>query len=325
MATVSRVLNGYSDVSPETRQRVQEAIRKEGFVPDRAARSLVTGRSQVIGVILETGPGHPDLQHPFFQEVLVGLKRSLEAAAYDLLLLGGDGDGSVSGGYLRRMRHHRVEGAVLMGTDRHDPGVAEIIQAAVPCMAVDLDLDGGRTGYVMSNNVEGAALAVRHLHELGHERIALIGGSTNTKPGVDRLLGFRREIERLGLPHRTEYVREGDYYPVSGEASMSTLLGLETPPTAVVAASDLMAAGALQAVADRDLRVPHDVAIVGFDDIQIAPLLRPALTSVRQDKQGLGAAAAETLVRLIQEPELEPPVITLPVELVIRESSGGPR
>lgn len=319
VATVSRVLNDYPDVSPETRARVWEAVRKERFVPDRTARSLVTGRGYVIAVILETGDGHPDLLHPFFQEVLMGLKRSVSASSYDLLLLSTPGEDR---SYERRIRHHRVDGVVLMGARRTDPRIAEVLEAAVPCMAVDLDVAGPRAGSVASDSVEGAAMAVRHLHELGHRRIALIGGPAETKPGADRLAGFRREVERLGLPREDGYEQEGNFYPGSGHAAMDALLSLPQPPTAVVAASDLMAASAIQAVAERGLRVPDDVAVVGFDDIQIASLLQPSLTTIRQDMQGLGTAAAEALVRLIADPELEGPVITLPVELVVRESSG---
>ncbi len=327
MATVSRVLNDYPDVSPETRERVQEGIREANFLPDRTARSLVTGRSHVIGIILETGAGHPDLQHPFFQEVLVGLKHSMASAAYDLLLFATDRPGKAveAHSYLRRMQHHRIDGVVLMGTDRQDPHIEEVVQSGVPCMAVDLRMKGGRTGFVTSDNFGGAALAVGHLHELGHRRIALIGGPRDTLPGGDRLLGYRRELERLGLPHRSDHVREGDFYPDSGYAAMEAFLNLPEPPTAVVAAADLMAAGAIQCLADRGLHAPDDVAIVGFDDIPLAALLQPALTTVRQDKEGLGAAAAQAVVRMIADPELEPPAVTLPVELVVRESSGGAR
>jgi LacI family transcriptional regulator len=321
VATVSRVLNDYPDVSPETRARVWEAVRKMRFVPDRTARSLVTGRGNVIAVILETGEGHPDLLHPFFQEVLVALKRSVGASSYDLLLLSSPGD---DGGYGQRIRHHRVDGVVLMGARRTDPRIAEVLEAGVPCMAVDLDVAGPRAGSVSSDNVEGAAMAVRHLHELGHRRIALIGGPADTKPGADRLLGFRREVVRLRLPRTRGYVQEGDFYPGSGRAAMLALMDLPTPPTAVVSASDLMAASAIQAAAERGLSVPGDLAVVGFDDIQIAALLQPSLTTIRQDKQGLGTAAAEALVRLIADSQMEAPVITLPVELVVRESSGIP-
>lgn len=327
VATVSRVLNNYPDVSPDTRERVLAAIRDRDFTPDRAARSLVTGRTHVIGIFLETGAGHPDIQHPFFQEVLVGLKQTLGGTGYDLLLFSTPNPGNGFGPahkYLKRVRHHRVDGVVLMGVDRHDPQVEEVVRSGIPCMAVDLDLEGGRTGYVTSDNVAGAAMVVRHLHDMGHRRIALIGGPTDTRPGVDRLLGFRRELERLRLEHRPEYVREGDFYPESGYAAMAALLELPEPPTAVFAAADLMAAGALQAIAERGMSVPGDVAVVGFDDIQLAAFLRPSLTTIRQDKLGLGGAAGEALIRLIEDPSLDPSVLTLPVELVVRESSAPP-
>jgi LacI family transcriptional regulator len=325
VATVSRVLNDYPDVSPKTRRRVQEAIRTEGFVPDRTARSLVTGRSRLIAVVLETGVGHPDLQHPFFQEVLVGLKRVAGPSAYDLLLFsaGDVGGGSGGHGYLGRIRHHRVQGVVLMGVARDDPQIEEVARSGVPCMAVDLDLAGGRTGSVMSDNLGGAALAVRHLHALGHRRIAHIGGPTATMPGAHRLMGFADEIRRLGLPHRPEYVRRGDFYPDSGHRAMAELLDLQEPPTAVFVSADLMAAGAIQALADRGLRAPDHVAVVGFDDIHIAPLLQPALTTIRQDMPGLGEAAARALVEMIADPAADAPAITLPVQLIVRESSGG--
>jgi LacI family transcriptional regulator, galactose operon repressor len=325
VATVSRVLNNYPDVSAETRERVLEGIRESKFLPDRTARSLVTGRSQVIGIILETGAGHPDLQHPFFQEVLVGLKHTVASAAYDLLLFATERPGTSveAHSYLRRMQHHRIDGVILMGTDHRDPLIQEVVQSGVPCMAVDLGVEGGRTGYVTSNNVQGGMLAVQHLHELGHRRIALIGGPGDTLPGGDRLLGYRREIEQLGLPYRSDHVRVGDFYPDSGYAAMDAFLNLPETPTAVVAAADLMAAGAIQCLADRGLRAPDDVAIVGFDDIPLAGLLQPALTTIRQDKEGLGAAAGQAVVRMIADPEFAPPVVTLPVELVVRESTAG--
>ena len=325
VATVSRVLNDYPDVSPETRARVLATIREMDWTPDRAARALVTGRSHTIGVILETGAGHPDMQHPFFQEVLGGLKRSVGEAGFDLLLFGTieHRTAGSSSGFLGRARHHRVEGVVIMGVDRDDPNVEALTRSNLPCMAIDQDFGGGRTGYVSSNNVDGAAAAVRHLADTGHSRIALIGGPTDTRPAVDRLLGFRRELRRLNLPYRPEYVREGDFYPESGHKATMALLDEPEPPTAVFAASDLMAVGALNAIRERDLDVPTDIALVGFDDIQIASFLRPSLTTVRQDGQGLGSAAGEALLRMVEDPEIEPPTITVPVELVIRDSSGG--
>lgn len=326
VATVSRVLNNYPDVSPKTRERVLAHIRELDWTPDRAARTMVTGKTNVIGVILDTGTGHPDFQHPFFQEVLAGLKHTLGNLGYDLLVFSTENPGNAFARgetYSSRARHHRVDGVVLMGTDRHVSQVQELVRSGLPCMAVDLDLEGGRTGYVMSDNVGGAVLAVRHLHDLGHRRIAMIGGPTDTRPGVDRLLGYRRELNRLGIEYRAEYVREGDFYPETGYAEALALLELPERPSAIFAAADLMAAGALQAINEQGLAVPKDVAVVGFDDIQIAPLLQPALTTIRQDKQALGGAAGEALIRLITDPDLQPPVITIPVELVVRESTSA--
>jgi LacI family transcriptional regulator len=331
VATVSRVLNNYPDVSPETRERVLAHIRELDWTPDHAARTMVTGKTNVIGVVLDTGSGHPDLQHPFFQEVLAGLKHSLGNLGYDLLLFSAERAGNASGdgasargeSYASRARHHRVDGVVLMGANPHAPQVDEIVRSGLPCMAVDLDLEGGRTGYVMSDNVTGAGLAVRHLHDLGHRRIAMIAGPADTRPGVDRLLGYRRELSRLGIEHRPEYVREGDFYPGTGYTQTLALLDLPERPSAIFAAADLMAAGALQAIGERGLAVPRDVAVVGFDDVQVAPLLQPPLTTIRQDKEALGGAAGASLIRMIEDPNIEPPVITIPVELVVRESTSG--
>jgi LacI family transcriptional regulator, galactose operon repressor len=321
------VLNDYVDVSPKTRARVLKVARELDYTPSAAARTLVMQRSQVIGVILFTGEGHPDLQHPFFQEVLVGLKHEVGARGYDLLLFATEnpGNGFSEYSYLRRARHHGVDGVVVMGVDARDPEVQKLVRSKIPCVAVDLDLLGRRTGHVISDNFGGARLAVRHLHENGHERIATITGMLSTRPGVDRLLGYREELEALALPYRDDYVQEGDFYFESGHAGMQGLLDLDEPPTAVFAAGDLMAAGAVRAIEERGLAVPDDVALVGFDDIQLAAMMQPSLTTIRQDKVGLGAAAGDALVRMLEQANAAPPVETLPVELVVRESSRAPR
>jgi LacI family transcriptional regulator len=325
VATVSRVLNGYRDVSDETRRKVLALAEELDYTPSAAARTLVTQRSHVIGVILDTGPEHPDLQHPFFQEVLVGLTHRIGAAGFDLLLfateLPGNGYGPHS--YLKRARHHRVDGVVLFGVDPVDPEVARLLESGIPCVAIDADVRGEHAGRVGSDNVAGARLAVRHLHALGHERIATIAGPQATVPGADRLRGYREAFAELGLHADEALVQEGDFYPESGADAMTALLALPEPPTAVFAASDLMAIGALRAAQGLGRRVPEDVAIVGFDDVELAAQLRPALTTVRQDKLGLGAAAAEGLIRMIEDESAEAPVVTLPVELAVRESCGA--
>jgi LacI family transcriptional regulator len=323
VATVSRVLNGYADVGDATRQRVLLHARRLDYTPNAAARTLVTRRSHLIGVVLFTGDRHPDIQHPFFQDVLVGLKHGVGSVGYDLLLFASDvADRPQS--YLRRVRQHRLDGVVLWGVDRASPALAELLASQTPVIAVDIDVTGERATWVASDNLGGARLAVRHLHALGHARIATIAGLEVTKPGLDRLLGFRAELDALGLPRRAEYERFGDFYAESGEKAMRELLELDEPPTAVFAAADMMAVGAIRAARSGGLRVPEDVAVVGFDDAAVASFLHPSLTTIRQDRTGLGLAAARALVREIEEPDAAPPpALMLPVELVVRESCGG--
>jgi len=315
-------------VSAATRERVLAAARSLDYAPSAAARTLVGRRSQLIGVILFTGLEHPDIGHPFFQDVLVGLKHGVGAAGYDVLLFATerpDADGNGAHSYLGRARHHRVDGVVLMGVDRDDPEVAKLVEADVPLIGVDLDVSGPRASYVSSDNVGGARLAVRHLHALGHRRIATIAGPEVHKPGADRLVGFRAELQALGIASRPEYELIGDWYTQSGEQAMRSFLELPEPPTAVFAAADLMAVGAMKAARDVRLSVPEDIAVIGFDNIQLASLVHPALTTIHQDKVGLGQAAARALLEQIENPDLTPAALTLPVELIVRASCGWQR
>ena len=175
VSTVSRVFNGYDDVSQATRERVLDVARRLDYAPSAAARTLVKQQSQLIGVVLFTGYEHPDIHHPFFQEVLVGLKHGIGELGYDLLLFATEQPGSSRGrphSYLRRARQHRVDGIVVMGVDRDDPEVEKLVRADIPVMAVDLDVVHDHTSFVASDNIGGARLAVRHLNGLGHTRIA---------------------------------------------------------------------------------------------------------------------------------------------------------
>jgi LacI family transcriptional regulator len=326
VATVSRALNGSAEVSEATKHRILSLAEELDYTPSAAARTLVRRRSHVIGVILETGPGHPDLLHPFFQEVLVGLKQGAGARGYDLLLFASDEPGNGFGGthsYLRRAGHHGVDGAVVMGMTASDSEIVKLAESGLPCIAVDAQIPGPRTGFVMSENREGAALAVRHLLDLGHERIATITGGLGTRPGDDRLEGYREELARAGVGPRREYVVEGDFYDESGYRGTRQLLELDEPPSAVFAASDLMAAGVLRAANELGVDVPGELAVVGFDDIRLASLLQPQLTTVRQDMQALGEAAAEGLERVIEDSGAEPVECYVPTRLVVRASSGA--
>jgi LacI family transcriptional regulator len=325
VGTVSRALNGYTDVRPETRERIVRLARELDYTPGAAARSLVTQRSHVIGVVLDTGEGHPDLQHPFFHEVMVGLKNQIGAGGFDLLLFASERPGNGYGphSYLKRCLHHNVDGVVLMGVDAEDEEVRRVARSELPAVGVDVELTGTSTTYVISDNVRGAELAVRRFYEQGHRRIATVTGLLESRPGADRLRGYRKTMQDLGLAYRDDYVVYGDFYTESGRQAITRLLALPEPPTAVFAASDMMALGAIRAAAEAGLSVPADISVIGFDDIQLADHMNPPLTTLRQDKAGLGAAAGSAIVRLAEGAPADGPVV-LPVQLVERGSSAAP-
>jgi len=187
---------------------------------------------------------------------------------------------------------------------------------------IDYDPIEARVGCVTSANVEAMGNVVHHLYENGRRQIALITGQSSTCPGPDRLLGFRSELAKLGLPLRPEYVEEGDYFHRSGYEATKRLLALPEPPDAITCASDVMAVAAMVAVTEAGLRVPEDIAVTGFDDAPFAVTVKPSLTTVRQDAIGLGTAAAEAILRMLAHPDEPPPTTVLPTELIVRESSG---
>ena len=311
IATVSRVLNDRADVSVETRERVREVARSVGYSADPAARALATQRTRLVGVVVGDNAGHRDLSLVFFGKVLAAISRRLAHAEYEALLQ------AIDGGV-----QHRFDAAILIGLDGDDPLVAELSDRDIPLVGVDVRISGGRSAFVGSDHADGVRLALAHLYALGHRRIAHLAGAANTLAGADRIAAFRRETDRLGLALSDEYVREGDFSSASGYRETCSVLALPERPTAIVAASDLMALAALQAIRDVGLEPATDVAIVGFDDLEAAALAHPPLTTIRQDRQELGTVAAERAIERIEDPEASPPATVLPVELVARASSA---
>lgn len=318
VATVSRVFNTPEVVSQATRQKVEAAAAEIGYLPNESARTLATKKSNMIGLVWDTDHRRSGWRHPFLQEILVALKTALSAHGLHLLLLATGPDGADR--HLRSVQRHNLDGVVLIDNGSRDPALLALADAGIPCVALDLPLTGPCCTHVTSDNVGGARQAVSYLLKRGHRRIATIAGPARTGPGADRLTGFRAELTAQGVPLPAEYVRYGDFYLDSGRAAMRDLLLLDTPPTAVFAAGDEMAVGAIQAVTDAGLRIPGNVSIVGFDDIELAALIPPGLTTVAQDRAGFGTAAAEALIAMMQAGENAPPPspVILPTSLVRR-------
>ena len=313
IATVSRALNDRGDVSAQTRERVREVARSVGYSADPAARSLVTQKTRRIAVVVGDNAGHRDLSLVFFGKVLAAISRRLAQSSYDPLLLHPSDIGL----------DHRFDAAVLIGVDDDDALVADLSSRQVPLVGVDVRCASGRAAYVGSDHADGIRLALAHLHALGHRRIAHVAGAANTLAGSERLQAFRSECEALGLELPDDLVRLGDFSSASGYRETCVLLALPERPTAVVAASDLMALAALQAIRDAGLQPGEDVAVVGFDDLEAAALAHPPLTTIRQDRQELGTLAATRAIELIEDPEAAPLATILPVELVVRGSTSS--
>ena len=313
IATASRALNDKEDVSAQTRERVREAARSLDYSVDRSARALVTQRTRLVATVVGDNAGHRDLSLIFFGKVLAAISHRLAQSGYDAVLLHP----------LDVDPQQRFDAAVLIGVNDDDALVAELAARDVPLVGVDVRCAGERVAYVGSDHVDGVRLALAHLYALGHRRIAHVAGALNTVAGTERLDAFRRETERLGLDVPEEYVRGGDFSSASGYREACALLALPERPTAIVAASDLMALAALQAIREVGLEPGRDVAVVGFDDLEAAALAHPPLTTIRQDRRELGTLAAARAIELIENPEAPPESTVLPVELVVRPSSAS--
>jgi LacI family transcriptional regulator len=324
VSTVSRALTGIGSVDPATKERIESVARDLGYRPHAGARMLVTRRSHVIGVIVATLEPHRRVDHPYLRELLDAMRYGAGQGDYDLLLLAGRPDETAEH-YVHRALSRRVDGIVLLGIDRSeiDREVRELASAGIPTVGVDVDLRalGQWYGFVTSDNAGGAHLAVRHLLERGRTRIACCAGRLDTPPGAERLAGYRAAVEAAGLPYRDELVDVEDFTEAGGRRAMRRLLSLREQPDAVFAAGDLMAIGAMRVLEEAGLRVPEDVAVVGFDDVEPASIVRPALTTVRQDRDALAQAAVAMVGDLLADRDAAGRHYVGGVELVLRDSA----
>ena len=267
----------------------------------------------------------PDLMHPVFEKMLQGIRGRLTASDCDLLLCTTQSletNKSLRRAAVMQTIDHGVNALIARGIAGDDPEFEPILSSGLPVIFIDDDVPDSRAGSVMSANVEGMAKIVNHLYETGHRRIAHISGNLETRPGSDRLLGYRSELDKLGLPATPEYFGEGDdFFHDTGFEIMKRFLELPQLPDAVACASDAIAIGAMAAIEEAGLRIPDDIAVTGFDDAVYAATVVPALTTAHQDALGMGTAIAEAILRMLEDPESSPPVVLIETELIVRESS----
>jgi DNA-binding LacI/PurR family transcriptional regulator len=316
--TVSRVINGSPQVSPRTRQAVEAAVAELGYVPNLAARALVTRRTDAVALVVSESEDRL-FGEPFFAGVVRGIGSAVAAAGRQLVLALTDGPYDQRP-LERYLTPQHVDGVLLLSLHGDDPLPHHLREHGLPVVLGGRPAGSWRGPYVDVDNVGGARAGVAHLLQHGRRRIATIAGPQDMGAGQDRLAGYRQALAAAGLPVDDGLVAEGDFSEASGVAAMRSLLGRRPDVDAVFAANDLMAVGALRTLREAGRSVPADVAVVGFDDSPLSRVTEPPLSTVRQPVEEMGRRMAELLVRLITEGEAAGSLV-LPTELVVRASS----
>lgn len=312
-ATVSRVVNDSPTVAESIRAAVRRAIDELGYVPNQAARSLVTQRTDSYALILPESPSRVFSDDQFFPGIIRGVSQELESADKQLVLMVAGSQASHDRIERYALARH-IDGVLIASMHGADPLPGTLARMGIPVVCGGRPLSQVRVPYVEVDNVTGARTAVRHLLETGRTRIATIAGPQDMVAGIDRLTGYREELRGSD---RRSIVAVGDFTRDSGAVAMRQLLEDDPDLDAVFVASDLMAHGALQALQAAGRRVPDDVAVIGFDDIALARYTEPPLSTVRQPIVGQGREMARQLLRLAAGESIADSVI-LPTELVIR-------
>ncbi len=316
-STVSLVLMMSPLVKEETRQRVTKAMDALGYVYNRGAASLRRARSDIVGMVIN------DLANPFFAELAIGIERALQNSGFIPFIANTSESVVRQAEVVRSMREHGAAGLILCPALNTDAAEVGRLDSRLPMVLAIRRIIGARTSLVVSDNVGGAARATEHLIGLGHRDIAFVGGISHMVVLQDRVAGFTRAMNAAGLAVDPSLISEGMPTKEGGFNAMSRLLSVEKRPTAVVCFNDVVAIGAMLAIARRGLVAGRDIAIVGFDDTTEARHVSPALTTVSVDSGGLGERAAQMLLRQINEGERRLDTHVGEATLVVRESCGA--
>ena len=320
-ATVSRVVNGDKRVNPSTRVTVESAIERLGYSPNRAARSLVTRRSDSIGLVIPE-PTTRLFGDPFFPRLVRGISEMLAASSLQLVLFFPQSRSDEE-----RLRAYlvggHVDGALLVSLHGDDPLPGYLVNADIPVVVGGRPPSGKSVSYVDMDNVDGARMAVEHLASIGRRHIATVAGPRDMAVAADRLQGYREALANAGIDHDPELEVSADFDQDIARQLVGELLVTHPEIDAIFAASDLMALGVLQALRAAGRTVPADVAVVGFDDSTVALAADPPLSSVRQPIEEMGREMTRILLASLAPAERVTRRLILSTELVVRASSGG--
>jgi LacI family transcriptional regulator len=317
VATVSRVINKTGYVSLDLQERVTAAMRDLNYQPSALARSLRRQETQTIGLLV------PQIDHPFFGTLSFAIEKTLFADRYRMLLCSAEENLEKEDIYVEMLLRQRVDGVIFVPTGHSASNLRRLIEQKVPVVLVDRDLPGLQLSRVLADNRRGAYEGVRHLLDLGHRVIGIVGGPVYSPPMVTRIAGARQALGEMGLDSSPEVMVSSPHQQFEmGYNALRELLKHKPRPTAIFALTDVMAIGVLHAAAEHGLTVPHDLSVMGFDDVPMAAYSLPALTTIAQPIYRMGEVAVQILLRQIlgDHPPIEN--VLLETQLIVRKSTA---
>lgn len=324
-STVSRVIANSPRISEKTKERVREVMDQLGYHPNFIARSLASQSTRAIGLVM---PSSTDVvfQNPFFPTVLSGLSEGAHSKQYALHMTTGKTEDEIFDGVVAMVQGGRVDGVVLLYSKVEDRVIAYLRERDFPFVVIGKPFkDDENISYVDNDNFKAGKEVTEHLIQLGHDRIGFIGGNLDLVVTVERLLGYEKALRNSGISLVDEYIVNDEFLRESGQDAVKVLLSLEKPPTAMVVADDLMALGVLNKLDELGITVPDDISIVSFNNVLIAEMARPPLTSVDINIFDLGYQATKSLIQKIENPGEPIKRIIVPFKIVPRFSCGQPR
>jgi len=292
--TVSRVINGREGVDAETQQRVEEAIEALDYVPSRIARGLISQKTATLGLIV------PDVVNPFFSLVVRGAELIARRAGYRVLLCNSEGNLRLEHQYIEDLMAHRVEGLLLApANDQSRHSIFPLLRRNFPLVLIDRAVPDIDCDSIVSDNAAGARRLVQHLIAVGHRSIAHLTDAEDTSTGRDRLKGYQEALAAAGIPYRDELVLRTTVDQIGGYRATQMLLSMESAPTAIFAVNNMTAVGAMKALRERGLRVPEDMGLVCFDEVEHLAVLSPFLTVIDQPAETFGSLGVQLLLERI--------------------------
>lgn len=317
VSTVSRVLTNNAPVKPETREEVQEAIKQLGYSPNAVARSLRKKVSRTIGLVI------PDITNPFFPDIAKGVEDSAKEAGYHVILSNVGNDPQSEEEVIQLLRERQVDGVILVSSSPVGTYLHKFHNEGMKIVTVDREFKDVEVDAVICDNVSGSYQATRHLIELGHQEIAIITGPMELNITQDRLEGYKKALREKGLPVLERWIWKAGFSFNQGYSITEENFEKENIPTAIFASSDIAAVAAISAIEKHGLKVPEDISVVGFDDIKLATLVKPTLTTVAQPTYEMGKQAVDLLVGGIKRGRKKAKRLVLPTKLVVRDSTDS--